>query len=85
MPSGGYTTNECCPAGYETITTETECRTAYDSLGITTHWGGYAARNNRPPGCFRHQPNMETHFNPLSNVAIGASMVGNDEVMCKQV
>merc|ERR1712166_1321429 len=64
MPSGTYTTDECCPAGYNVagITSESECKTAFESIS-DDRWGGNAPRSTRPSGCFLHMGNNNGHWN----------------------
>ena len=84
MPSGSYTTDECCPAGYNVagITSESECKTAFESIS-SDPWGGNAPRTERPSGCFQYTGNTYGHWNP--NNVVGNAMVGDDKTICKLI
>ena len=82
-PQGSYTSSECCPFGYGQITSSANCQAALDALTPTgANWGGDLPTETRPSGCFLNAQNLAVHFNPTNVVGNGATMTGDDDVMC---
>jgi len=78
QPSDTYTKNECCVDGYGEIESEAECKKASEEAN--QHYGGKHGWQDRPAGCFQHQPNKHYHFN---TVRPAHTLYGNDKVICK--
>ena len=59
LPSGTYTTNDCCTTGYEEIKTEADCIAAAGTYSsVTTHYAFEKSLGDKSPtGC---------QFNPVS-------------------
>jgi hypothetical protein len=90
-PSGTYKANECCPAGYGSVSDARECEemltkfsttvlSGYSFDGATPAWDTV---DQRPSGCFYDASSNTLQYNRL-NVAGQGVLRGSDMVICKR-
>jgi len=87
-PKGTYQPNECCPAGFASVTDSRVCESLASGLLPTYAFDGattvpFDTSAQHPTGCFYNEAASTVQFN-RHNVAGKGLLAGGDKVLCRK-